>query len=137
MHTFEKYIQLALITVSRSSRELDIFMWKDHTEENIQNTKVIDQKISTFQIQIAKCEEKNIIFQNKILNNNTLKPQMGLWDGRRECGLAQFDNDLRSRDLQLLRPTFCPLPIVLLFKQTLSESAIILHLIVSVTFRES
>ena len=56
---------------------------------------------------------------------------MGLWDGRRECGLAQFDNDLRSRDLQLPRPTFCPLPIVLLFKQTLSESAIILRLIVS------
>ena len=47
-------------------------MWKDHTEENIQNTKVIDQKISTFQIQIAKCEEKNLLFQNKILNNNTL-----------------------------------------------------------------
>ena len=58
---------------------------------------------------------------------------MGLWDGRRECGLAQFefDNDLRSRDLQLPRPTFCPLPIVLLFKQTLSESALILRLIVS------
>ena len=45
IHTSEKYIQLALITVSRSSRELDIFMWKDHTEENIQNTKVIDPKI--------------------------------------------------------------------------------------------
>ena len=59
---------------------------------------------------------------------------MGLWDGRRECGLAQFDNDLRSGDLQLLRPTFCPLPIVLLFKQTLSESALILRLIVQSYF---